>query len=364
MRLAVLAVTLGTAVLTASPASTQSDSLLARLFQGYRDGNQDIVTRTLVRPQDYRAIERDFAQTLLSWQAEWKPVQAAFALELIIAGLQHDWPETQSIVAQSRDFVVNRPEPIGANPDHDAFELLWHRTVVALLEGGSLGLAGPYLNALAERVSPPTASDGRPQLNDTRFVLQRAQVAEQRIMPSRIAQIRNEPSAPFVIMAVQPALVSSLVDDAIYLLDEAAKYPEIAPEAEVRKAVVLWRLSRPKEALPLLAKVYGRAVEPAVNYLAALVEGRVLEALDRPEDAAEAYKRAVLLFPRAQSPFVAMAALRLKQDLQADALEWASRARMTSADSADPWWEYWMGDFRFVPTWLGAVRKAAQVTPR
>jgi tetratricopeptide (TPR) repeat protein len=158
--------------------------------------------------------------------------------------------------------------------------------------------------------------------------------------------------------------VTGLVADAIYLLDEAAKYPELASEAEVRKAVVLLRLSRPREALPLVQKVYGHAAEPAVNYLAALVEGRVLEALDRPDDAAEAYKRAVLLFPRAQSPFVAMAALRFKQDLRADALEWASRARTTSAGSADPWWEYWMGDFRFVPTWLGAVRKAALVTAR
>jgi tetratricopeptide (TPR) repeat protein len=286
-------------------------------------------------------------------------VHAAFALELIVAAVQRNWPETSDIVISSRQFVTNRPEPIGANPDHDAFEILWHKTVVGLLQWGMEDMATPYLDALAPRVNPSRVSaDGHPRLNDTRFVLQRAQIAEQRIMPGSIAQIRRLPSAPFAIGS-QPAPVRNLVDEAIRQLTDAAKYPDIADEAQVRKAVVLLRLGRAKEALPLAEHVYGRAADPVVNYFATLVQGRILEALDRPDDAAEAYKRALLLYPRAQSPLVAMAALRLKQNLRADSLEWASRARTTAAEANDPWWDYWMGDFRLVPRWLTAVRQAA-----
>ena len=85
----VIALAVGTAVLTLSarpdaalqdPQNNQSE-LFTRLFLGYSEGNHDIVTKTLLRPQDYRTIERDFARTVLNWQADWKPIHAAFALD-------------------------------------------------------------------------------------------------------------------------------------------------------------------------------------------------------------------------------------------------------------------------------------------
>jgi hypothetical protein len=84
--------------------------------------------------------------------------------------------------------------------------------------------------------------------------------------------------------------------------------------------------------------------------------GRVLEALSRPHEAAQAYRTAADLSAGAQTPSVALAALFHRQGQANEARRWARLAGATSA--VDPWWQYWSGDLRFAADWLSTLRRS------
>jgi tetratricopeptide (TPR) repeat protein len=114
-------------------------------------------------------------------------------------------------------------------------------------------------------------------------------------------------------------------------------------EAQVRLARVLSRRGRHADAISLLGTNIETS-DPIVRYYAALVVAGAAEEDGRTELATESYQRASTLFPRAQSPLLAM--LRLARDLGD-----TSAAKETAATFAtlgpvekgrmDPWWEYY-----------------------
>jgi hypothetical protein len=89
-----------------------------------------------------------------------------------------------------------------------------------------------------------------------------------------------------------------------------------------------------------------------------LVRGRALDAGGDPTAAIAAYERAAALQPHAQTPAAALAALCLRTGDRDAALHWADVARTTPADTIDPWWQYFTGDFRLLGGWVKDLREA------
>jgi hypothetical protein len=115
-------------------------------------------------------------------------------------------------------------------------------------------------------------------------------------------------------------------------------------------------LGRDTDALAALSRA-ADSPDVFVRYLAFLIQGSTLIALDRRADAAQAFENAAKAVPGSQTPAVALAALNLSLNRPADPLKWAVAARTTSADGGvDPWWQYLQGDVRMLNEWIHEMR--------
>jgi Flp pilus assembly protein TadD len=93
-----------------------------------------------------------------------------------------------------------------------------------------------------------------------------------------------------------------------------------------------------------------------------LVRGQILRTRGRPEDAAKAYRDALTAWPRAQSARVALMTLVLSRGdrQQAAQLAEAAETEPASGNEFDPWWTFWLGDYRAYPAIVAHLREIAQ----
>jgi tetratricopeptide (TPR) repeat protein len=132
-----------------------------------------------------------------------------------------------------------------------------------------------------------------------------------------------------------------------------------AAEVRIRYARVLGLRGRHAEAVAELTKV-ARQKEPLLGYYASLFLGGEYEALARDDEARDAYQRAASLFPRAQSPRVALSRLGGTME-QRQATREALLALTADADAErryDPWWEYEQVQARGVTDLLAGLNAA------
>ena len=111
-------------------------------------------------------------------------------------------------------------------------------------------------------------------------------------------------------------------------------------EARLHLARLLTLDAKYADAADALAVVLAREERPWQRYFALLFLGRAEEGRGRPLEARQAYEAAAALFPRAQSPRLAISQLDLRAGDRAAAMRvfaFLSRAR---GMGADPWWEY------------------------
>jgi len=132
-------------------------------------------------------------------------------------------------------------------------------------------------------------------------------------------------------------------------------------ECSLRLARVRQLSGQAEEAATLLARAEPKLGTPMLRYFAALFAGRSAEMLDKMTEARAAYVRAMAIFPSAQSPRLALAALSSRDSEQAQALSGIRTMFVTGASSADadPWWYY---DVSLAANWAELVadmRKAA-----
>jgi tetratricopeptide (TPR) repeat protein len=112
-------------------------------------------------------------------------------------------------------------------------------------------------------------------------------------------------------------------------------------ETHLRLGRVLGLLGRHREAVKELLAAAG--AEPLVEYYRALFLGRELDATGAVEQARASYNRATELFPRAQSPYIALseAAMRTGDHVTAQsAMQAVWRLSAVSPEGEDPLWNY------------------------
>lgn len=342
----------------AVPAA-QSRPSLDLLFDTYKTGDYNVVYRTLRNSFDFDAYRPEL--TKMATDALWDRTRAVFLMEFAVVAFRRSVPPA-SLLTPARTYVVKRPDKPGEYPLDDTFEIAWQKTAVSLLHGfAAPGVTIDWLTRLEQRFG---SSRFRQQCKcggladaEPRFALMRAIAAEQLVSPRRATGLA---SGAFGIIIPPPAsTLHKWTTDALKLYDAAAKHAANVPEASVRRAYLL-STSRPETALSLLDAYAERTDDTTVVYWGRLFRGRALESLGRPDDAAEAYRAARTAWPSAQSPAVALAALMTSRNLRAEALTWADRAGAGGAETFDPWWWYWLGDYRLAVVWLDELRKMAR----
>jgi tetratricopeptide (TPR) repeat protein len=128
----------------------------------------------------------------------------------------------------------------------------------------------------------------------------------------------------------------------------------------MRAAWFLCRSGKLEQALALVPEQATPNTDRYVQYLTDLVRGQILRALKRPDDAARAFRAALTTWPGAQSARVALMTLQLNRGDRQEAATLAEAAETAPPDQFDPWWTYWLGDYRVYPAIVAKLRELAQ----
>ena len=335
---------------------------LAAMLEAYTAGDVAIFDRA-VTSADWPTITAALRPFFLQSNVPYSAVRAAFLLDLALASPARVISSSEALTV-GRELLTTRGQPLGASPDDDRVEVLWHQAALALsqplpmkADAGRVWIVRvrspeEYLAAIMPRF---LEAERRGVILPNRFALARATAAAERCCPCArmIPPLGCRPSRA-------PAGRTSSAD-ALTLFDEAAQDPrlDVRAEALVRGAHLLQRIGRPAEALAWLDRAPEHD-DRVLGYGGAIVRGLALDALDRPDEAAEAYKRALSFDPAAQVPAIGAAAALLRAGRSDEAVKMAEMARQLPALSNDPWATFQQGDWRFVPVWLAEIRRLAR----
>ena len=136
--------------------------------------------------------------------------------------------------------------------------------------------------------------------------------------------------------------------------------PDVSAEARIRLAWFLHRLGRHGQAyVHLNAAAKEPLRDPTLRYLRHLFLGHVLTALGDQTQAWAAFEAARTEAPAAQSPKVALMNLALLRNERSVAEGLADEIE-SAANSADPWWGYWQGQYRLHSLALERLREMSR----
>ena len=301
------------------PADVQA---LAAAF----DRGEPDFQRGLADTDDLASLLRSFRGSDAPWPDAPRRT-AVFALELAVAALRSDKRDARDEGGRLLvEYNVRLRQPEGA----DTFECSWLWTEVAALEG--------LVMADSAMLLVPRAVERCPR--EGRLHLAHAIISEQQWL--RGTASANE--------------VAGILDR----YQAAIKFPEIAPEARMRAAWLLHRVGRLDEALALVDPRPAAGTDPYVLYLTDLVRGQILRARGQSDEAAKAYRDALTTWPGAQSARVALMTLLLSRGDRQEAAKLAEAVETASDNQFDPWWAYWLGDYRVYPTIVAKLRELAR----
>jgi len=281
--------------------------------------------RTLGQTQDLATLLRNFRAADAPWPNAPRRT-AVLALELSVAALRSDnryaRDEGGRLLAEYNVRVKQPGEP-------DAFECSWLWTEVAALEG--------LFMADSAMLFVPKAVERCPA--EGRLHLAHALVSEQQWLRGTAGSGEE----------------GNIFDR----YKSAMKFSETAAEARMRAAWFLSRIGKLDEALALI-EPRPTVTDRYVLYLTDLVRGQIFRARGRLDDAAKAYRDALATWPDAQSARVALMTLQLSRGDRQEAGKLAEAAETAPGDQFDPWWTYWLGDYRVYPAIVAKLREIAQ----
>jgi VWFA-related protein len=289
-------------------------------------GSTDAFHQALAQADDLTRVIRGFRQSDSPWP-DGRRRTSIFALELALAGLRSSVRDARDEAGRLlAEYHVRVREPAGA----DAFECWWLVTEAAALE--SLFVPENLLLFVPRGLQRCPGS--------ARLHLAHAFALEQQWLRGRTTA------------AQEPEIVGRY--------EEAMKFPETALEARVRAARFLLGLGQFDKGLAMLDGITAPPADREMGYFTHLIRGQLLQAAGRSEDAAVAFNAALASWPGAQSARVALMTLLLGQGKRADAAAIAEAVQTAPADQYDPWWMYWLGDYRVYPAILDKLHELAR----
>ena len=297
-----------------------------RLADVFDRGNRDAFQTALSETSDLTDLIQGFRLAHSPWPQNRRRT-AAFALELSLAALRHQLRDVRDEGARLlAEYHVLVREPSGA----DLFECSWLVAEAAALE--SLFKPDSALVFLPRSLQRCPAS--------ARLHLAHAFISEQQWLGGTTT-------------AAQEA-------DILNRYEQAMKFPETATEARVRAARFLHGLGQFDRGLEMLDGITTPSPDLEIRYFTHLIRGQLFRALGRADDAAAAFRAALTDWPGAQSARIALMTLMVARGQREEAAALAEAAQVAAADQYDPWWMYWLGDYRIYSTLLGTLRELEQ----
>jgi tetratricopeptide (TPR) repeat protein len=142
----------------------------------------------------------------------------------------------------------------------------------------------------------------------------------------------------------------------IKALETLVEDPSVGAEALVRIGQLHFAAADAAGALRAFELARPRAASPAVRYLASFLAGRALEALKRPAEAIEQYRRALEVLPDAESAAIALASLQFVGEDRDAAVALLNRAFASPAAEDDPGRLVGYGSYMHWPALRTAMR--------
>jgi len=305
---------------------------LPDLMTAYDEGRYDVADLGLGQVVNPAVLikEFDFTSGMNPWPGTYRG-EAAFALDLGAAAIFSRSPASQEA---GRSLLQRFSRLIRPPFEPDDYEHVWLTATLALLQGRiAPPLAEPFIERALLRFP-----------NEPRFLLAKAIVADQRWRGFGSMTFGDHATVTEIPIKQGTALLEAY--DAV-----AAASPDLATEARIRAGWFLYRVGRADEALKALDAAPPSPKDRPMEYLRHLFKSHILASQNKLDDAATEARLAHVIVPEAQSARVAlMNALSLKGD--ASAAQTVAENIETAARTDDPWWTYWLGDFR----WYGAAR--------
>lgn len=283
-------------------------------------------------------------ESVLASSAFSARTKAAFVLELFVTSVYPPLLETgRTLLAQHG--------PLGVKRGDDEFEVLWHHTALGAMQGGVRFTAeDQYLDEIDPRFEDARRRSVEPA---NRFALARAIAAAGLCCWNQESWLTSRGMAIAITNA--PRRRVGTLEFALSLFEDAARIDALRTEALIRGAVLLFEGGRERKALEWFERVPPHD-DIVLGYVQHLTHGRVLDALDRPADAAAAYRRALAILPGAQTAGIGLAAALLRTGSADEAVEVAAAARRGGTSEA-PRLTFHMADARFIPQWLSEIRR-------
>jgi tetratricopeptide (TPR) repeat protein len=344
----------------------QADARVLALYDAYESGDYGIVERTVTSLQALPSSD-SLKSVTTSWRGDWRPARATFLLEMAVAASRvGSLLDLEAMLSVGGTYALSRPlSSVGAS-NQNSYEILWHRTALALLEDWSArlpsvtGATNRYLDAVTKRQASSRGSQV-----DARALLARAiAAADGCCTTAALGQnSRGRSGDPGVLNGLErwasdiPLATDTeeRVNTAVKLFDAAAARPETRSEALVRGALLLLHRNRAAQGLARLSSVRDESGDPVLNYWTHLVRGFVLDAMSRFDEAAVEYRAALASAPSAQSAGICLA-VDLARQGKPDEAAAVALAVSTSHQQVDPWWTYDSADARFIADWLVDLR--------
>ena len=388
MRRVVVVAALALTGAASSIAAPQDRHRVVELLDRYDRGEFDAVVQSLVTAREVEGLRKDLEKSGLKWTMAAGPaaeprrrlVAATLALEFANARLEDEWQKLRSLVEWGCELLRR-------GPPSDS-ERTWQLASLAVAQGALdshilFKLSGPGKSynhlaharerfpdeprlAFAERFAVTRMVAGRGELSleagqepDADRMTPPALGGAGRVivMPSSpgsavdsmSSEIRARQNQADARMARETSLrrLRALFDD-----------PVMGPEAALRAGHV-WLIGLELEPALEAFQVARRGSSNAyVTYLAHFLRGRVLERLERPEEAERAYAAAADTIPFAQSAALARASLLMRAGRTAEAHALTRASFDAKPRPPDPWRLFPYGDYYRWPALIAELRRA------
>jgi tetratricopeptide (TPR) repeat protein len=223
-------------------------------------------------------------------------------------------------------------------PDDDA--RLWHRATAAFLQSWAeyVELVPHLSNALAVFPDDPALLLIKGSMHEY-FAESAIQVAveQQRRLKQDVASVGS---------------IRFEREDALRALDAAVRLDPTMSEARIRRANVLLRLGRYREAVDTVTPLLDSPPNDALGYWLHLTHGRALLALDQLTGARNAFEAAMAMYPDAQTPRLALAQVAMRLGDVAD----PETLTLRSGHAEDPWFQYHENHVPHADEWVARLR--------
>jgi len=158
-----------------------------------------------------------------------------------------------------------------------------------------------------------------------------------------------------------PETVSSwrgALESAVDHYKEALKTESSLEEAQLRLGRVDTLLGERRKAEAALTPLATGARNPSIRYLALLFLAELADAQGRREPAQSRYLEALVLYPEAQAPMLALSCLQDQAGDDVGARAWLERSlNAVNSKRLDPWWLYGKAPVSRFNDMIGALRK-------